>query len=54
MAESDIAQNLQATALAAMLESARTPHELAAYRGALTPKMLDAQEAEIAALAQGA
>ena len=54
MTESDIAANLQATALAAMLESSRTPHELAAYRGALTPWMLDAPEAEIAALALGA
>ena len=54
MAEPNIAENLQATALAAMLESSHTPHELAAYRGALTPKMLDAPEAEIAALAHGA
>ena len=54
MTESDIAANLQATALAAMLESSRTPHEVAAYRGALTPRMLDAPEAEIAALAYGA
>ena len=54
MAETDLAANLQATALAAMLESARTPHELAAYRGALTPRELDAPEAEIAALAYGA
>ena len=38
MAESDIAVNLQATALAAMLESSRMPHEVAAYRGALTPR----------------
>ncbi len=54
MTESDIAVNLQATALAAMLESSRTPPELAAYRGALTPRMLDAPKAEIAALAQRA
>ncbi len=54
MTESDIAANPQATALAAMLESSRTPHEVAAYRGALTPRMLDAPEAEIAALAYGA
>ena len=54
MAESDLAANLQATALAAMLESARTPHELTAYRGALTPRELDAPEAEIAALVLGA
>jgi folate-binding protein YgfZ len=54
MAESDIAVNLQATALAAMLESSRMPHEVAAYRGTLTRRMLDAPEAEIAALAHGA
>jgi folate-binding protein YgfZ len=54
MTESDIAENLQATALAAMLESARKRHELAAYRGALTPRELDAPEVEIAALAHGA
>ena len=54
MPETDLAANLQATALAAMLESARTPHELAAYRGALTPRELDAPEAETAALAAGA
>ncbi|MGA9063284.1 MAG: folate-binding protein [Terracidiphilus sp.] len=54
MPESDLAANLQATALAAMLESARTPHELTVYRGALTPRELDAPEAETAALVSGA
>ena len=54
MPESDLAANLQATALAAMLESARTPHELTVYRGALTPRELDAPEAETAALVLGA
>ena len=54
MPKSDLAANLQATALAAMLESARTPHELTVYRGALTPRELDAPEAETAALAFGA
>ena len=54
MPETDLAQNLQATALAAMLESARTPHELTVYRGALTPRELDAPEVETAALAFGA
>jgi folate-binding protein YgfZ len=53
MVESDLAANLQATALAAMLESARTPHQPAAYRGALTPRELDAPEVETAALAFG-
>jgi len=54
MPETDLAQNLQATALAAMLEQAHTPHELAVYRGALTPRALDAPEMETAALASGA
>jgi len=54
MPETDLAQNLQATALAALLESSRTSRELAVYRGALTPGELDAPEAETAALAFGA
>ena len=54
MPESDLATNLQATALAAMLETAHTPHELTGYRGALTPHSLDAPEIEIEALAKGA
>jgi folate-binding protein YgfZ len=54
MAETDLAENMQATALAAMLESAHTPHKLAVYRGALTPRELDAPEAETEALASGA
>ena len=54
MLKSDLALNLQATALAALLESAHTPHELTAYRGALTPRELDAREVETEALAFGA
>jgi folate-binding protein YgfZ len=54
MPETDLAQNLQATALAAMLESARAKHELIVYHGALTPRELDAPEVETAALAFGA
>jgi folate-binding protein YgfZ len=54
MPETDLAQNLQATALAEMLESGRTPHELTVYRGVLTPGELDAPEVETAALAFGA
>jgi len=54
MPETDLAQNLQATALATMLESGRTPHELKVYRGVLTPRELDAPEVETAALAFGA
>src|SRR5262249_24451117 len=48
---SDLTANLQATALAATLESVR---ELAACRGALTPRELDAPEVETAALVSGA
>jgi folate-binding protein YgfZ len=54
MLKSDLAQNLQATALAALLESAHTPHELTVYHGALTPRELDAREVETEALAFGA
>jgi folate-binding protein YgfZ len=54
MPESDLAANVQPTAVAAMVESARTPHEPAVYRGALTPQRLDAPEAETTALAAGA
>ncbi len=54
MAESDLATNLQASALAMHLESKRIPHELAVYRGVLTPRELDASEAETAALTAGA
>ena len=54
MPETDLAQNLQASALAAMLESARKPHELTVYRGVLTPQELDAPEVETTALAFGA
>jgi folate-binding protein YgfZ len=53
MPESDLAINLQATALANWLESTHRAHELSNYRGALTPLQLDAPEAEIAALAAG-
>jgi folate-binding protein YgfZ len=54
MAESEVTVNLEATALAALLESAHTPHELTAYHGALTPRELDAAEVETEALAHGA
>lgn len=54
MAESDLAANPQATALAIILESSHTPHTLSAYRGALTPQELDAPEVETEALAFGA
>ncbi|MGA3263380.1 MAG: folate-binding protein [Terracidiphilus sp.] len=59
MTEIDLAATLQATPLAALLESAARPHEtgareLCAYRGVLTPRELDAPASEIAALARGA
>ena len=54
MTETDIAQALQATALATMLEAAHTPHKLVPYRGVLTPQQLDAPEVETAALTSGA
>jgi folate-binding protein YgfZ len=54
MTETDLSQTIQTTALAVLLESAHTPHELAAYRGALTPRVLDAPETEIEALVGGA
>jgi folate-binding protein YgfZ len=54
MPKSDLAQNLQATALATLLESAHTPHELTVYRGAFTPRQLDAPQVETEALAYGA
>jgi len=54
MPESETVANVQATALANLLETARTAHQLAAYRGALTPRELDAPEAEMAALTAGA
>ena len=54
MPKSDLAANLQATALATLLESAHTPHELTVYHGALTPRQLDAPEVETEALAFGA
>jgi folate-binding protein YgfZ len=53
MPETDLAQNLQATALAVLLESGRTLRDLIDYRGALTPRELDAPEVETAALAFG-
>ena len=59
MTETDLASTIQATALATLLDSTAAPHELVAYHGALTPReltpnVLDAADAEIAALACGA
>jgi folate-binding protein YgfZ len=54
MPESDLVTNAQVTALATMLDLSRTAQELVVYRGALTPRELDAPEAEMAALTTGA
>jgi folate-binding protein YgfZ len=54
MPKPELSANLQATALAILLESSHTPHERTVYRGALTPRELDAPEVETEALAFGA
>jgi folate-binding protein YgfZ len=54
MTQTDVDSSAQATAFAELLESAAAPHALAAYRGVLTPRELDAPAAESAALATGA
>jgi folate-binding protein YgfZ len=54
MTETGLAVTIQPTAVAALLDAAHMPHELAAYRGVLTPRVLDAPEKEIAALTKGA
>ena len=53
MTDTDLTQTIQATALASMLESAHTTHELALCRGALSPRTLDAPQMETAALVSG-
>jgi folate-binding protein YgfZ len=54
MTQIDLAATAQSTAFALLMESAATPHELAVYRGVMTPRELDAPDAESAALATGA
>jgi folate-binding protein YgfZ len=54
MTNTHLASNLQATALAAELESTRTHRDLAVYHGVLTPRELDAPQTEIAALVSSA
>lgn len=54
MTQIDFAATAQSTAFAQLMDSAATPHELAVYRGVLTPRELDAPAAESAALATGA
>jgi folate-binding protein YgfZ len=52
--ETSLTQTIQTTAVVALYESARKPQEAVAYRGALTPRVLDAPETEIEALVHGA
>jgi folate-binding protein YgfZ len=54
MTQTDLASTIRPTALAAMLESSRASRQLVLYRGALTPRELDAPEVETDALARGA
>jgi len=54
MTDSTLAVTPLPTAVASLMETAHIAHELVAYRGALTPRVLDASETEIAALTQGA
>ena len=54
MTDSTLAETPLPTAVANLMETAHIAHELVAYRGALTPRALDAPETEIAALTQGA
>jgi folate-binding protein YgfZ len=54
MIESDLAAPSTATPLANLLDSLALPHQLAAWRGVLTPQQLDAPEAETAALTSSA
>jgi len=50
MTETDLAQTLEPTALAALLGAAGTAHPLVGYRAVFTPYQLDAPETETAAL----
>ncbi|HUV69639.1 MAG TPA: hypothetical protein VMW15_08255 [Terracidiphilus sp.] len=54
MTEISLSSTIQTTALSTLLAGMHTPHELVAYRGVLTPRVLDAPESEIAALTRGA
>lgn len=54
MTESSLTSTIQPTALVGFYESAHAPHESVAYHGVLTPRELDAPEAEIEALVKGA
>ena len=54
MTQTDVASTAQPTAFAELLGSSRIPHQLSVYHGVLTPRELDEQAAELAALATGA
>jgi len=54
MTEADLTITAQPTALAALFDAARIANETTLYRGALTPKVLDAPDVEIEALSSGA
>ena len=54
MTETSLTQTIPPTALVALYEAVQTPQELVGYRGVLTPRILDAPEAEIEALVHGA
>ncbi|HUA96790.1 MAG TPA: hypothetical protein VMA34_00525 [Terracidiphilus sp.] len=54
MADTGLTLTIQPTALAGLLESTHIPHQLTAFRGVLTPRQLDAPQAETAALVTGA
>jgi folate-binding protein YgfZ len=53
MAQTEFAATAQATAFAALMESAAIPHQLGAYRGEMTPVEIYAPESESAALTGG-
>ncbi len=54
MTQPDLAATISATPLAALLASAAKPPRLLEYRGAMTPRQLDAPATETAALVSGA
>jgi hypothetical protein len=54
MTETTLVASPPPTPLATLLESSAKPYELAAYRGTLTPRQLDAPAVEIEALVSGA
>lgn len=53
MTETSLSTTIQPTPLVALYEATRVPHGSVAYHGVLTPRELDAPEAEIEALVKG-